>query len=322
MDNKTVTNFKKLKKIHYPITPFNLFSPVSTVFLDNVTYEEQLLGLYKLYNEFIEQYNILANAVTELQEIVDPIPGQIEALQKDVANLQDNITALQNAITSLQNALTAAINTLNQKIEAGDATTLANANSYTDESAQNTLAAANNYTDEQIANLPKGGEGTVNAGITAEIYDGTQTWAFTYDQNYKIPAGKYDNEAHIIMLSSLDVIYQDTLFYSVNLQPGGLVFDISNAPLKLDTNYLVEICFSNMSPDTASPIGLRMLTQLGQDGETRDFTVTTGAICGSVIKYSVNLPTEVIYRQASQGGSISLYDGFIRIKQWGLVEAH
>lgn len=278
MDNKS-TPLPKLTHLKYPLTPYQLFSPVSTVFLDNMTYEEQLLGLYKLYNEFITQFNTLTNAVEEMQQIVDQVP--------------DQIAAMQEAITSLQNILNNAIITLNNKID-------------------EILVAAKNYTDEEIAKIPSGGSGgDVSLGITASEYDSMQLTATDYD-DLEIEALEYDNKGRIVFFGDISTIYLQ-FKSSVTASALGTVFDLANPPVKTGRKYQIEISLGNFSLDGNTPAKLEIVGT-NTLGDTLPITVPNGG-SATVVGIFTAIPTTV--RLMSGESQITGYNAYIKIKPLG-----
>lgn len=186
---------QKVKRLRCPLTPFQLFSPVSTVFEQNMSQEEQILGLYKQFNQFVTNFNALVDFANELQKLVQDIPEQIENMQTAIDTLRDWTARQLIQITA--------------DYKTGD---------------ENTLAAAKKYTDEEIAKLPDDGlvrnpiTGTITststaledlfglhrgealtAGeydaleLTAEAYDERELTAFDYDMYGKMYLGVYNH---------------------------------------------------------------------------------------------------------------------------------
>lgn len=286
MDNQNLINLHKLRHLRYPLTPYQLFSPVSTVFLDNLTYEDQLLGLYKLYNELITQFNSLTQAVQEMQEIVDKVPDQIAAMQK-------NIEEMQQAITSMQNILNAAIITLNQKIDSS-------------------LQEAKNYTDQEIAKIPSSGGGcNASFGITAAEYDSMNLAATDYD-DLEIAASEYDNKGRIVFFGDVSTIY---LQFKSSITASALetVFDLANPPVKLNRKYQIEISLGNFSLDGNTPAKLEIVGT-NTLGNTLPITVPNGG-SATVVGIFTAVPTAV--RLMSGESQITGYNAYIKIKPLG-----
>lgn len=275
---KLTVQLKPLKRLRCPLTPYQLFTPVSSVFLDNLTYEEQLLGLYKLYNEFIIEYNKLIQAVSEMQEIIDQIPDQIKEMQE--------------AITSMQNILNTAIITLNQKID-------------------NTLAAAKQYTDEEIAKIQPGGGGSASFGITAKEYDSMQLAATDYD-DMNISAIEYDNKARIVFFGDVSTIYLQ-FKNNVTASALGTVFDLANPPVILGRRYQIEISLGNFNLNGNNPAKLEIVGT-NTLGNTLPITVPNGG-SASVVGIFTAIPTVV--RLMSGENDITGYNAYIKIKPLG-----
>ncbi len=276
----------KLRHLHWPLTPYQLFSPVSTVFSNNLTYEDQLLGLYKLYNDLITQFNLLTAAVEEMQEIVDQVPDQIAAMQK-------NIEEMQEAITSMQNILNTAIITLNQKIDKN-------------------LQEAKDYTDQEIAKIPGGGGGgNASFGITAAEYDSMNLAATDYD-DLEITASEYDNKGRIVFFGDDSTIYLQ-FKSSVTANALETVFDLANPPVKLNRKYQVEISLGNFSLDGNTPAKLEIVGT-NTLGNTLPITVPNGG-SATVVGIFTEVPTAV--RLMSGESQITGYNAYIKIKPLG-----
>lgn len=74
-------NTKIIHKFKCPINAPQLFQPIASVYLHNLTYEEQLLGMCKKINEIIEDVNQFGNIITNF-------PAEIENLTKLLNNLE------------------------------------------------------------------------------------------------------------------------------------------------------------------------------------------------------------------------------------------
>lgn len=180
-----------IHKFKCPITAPQLFQPITTVFLDNLTYEEQLLGMFKKLNELIEQYNTLS-------ELVQQFPEQIAELQESVTALT---TYLNNEIQNLLN-----------EIYNGDEKTYKKSRNYTD--------LENQKIQKQIDNLimqndpvydPTTGivdpvqvvvmniyESCRCGALTAGEYDSLELTAEGYD-NHQLSAKQYDQHAKSLL---------------------------------------------------------------------------------------------------------------------------
>lgn len=275
---QSITNLRHLR---FPLTPYQLFSPVSTVFLDNLTYEEQLLGLYKLYNEQVTAINQISSAITELQQYVDKIPE------------------LEDAIKTLQVQLLNAITTLTNAINTGDA---------------NTLKAAKKYTDDEIAKIQPGGGGggsTLNAGITAGRYDAMGLAAVGYD-DMNITAREYDEQAQIIFFGDLSTVYMQ-FKSSVTADALENVFDLRAPPIERGRRYQIEISLGNFSLNGNNPAKLEIVGS-NTLGNTLPITVPNGGSATVVGIFNV-VPTAV--RVMSGEEVITGQNAYIKIKPLG-----
>lgn len=280
MDNQP--QYQPKRKLKCPLTPYQLFSPVSTVFLDNMTAEEQVLGLYKQFNDFINSWNALVETINSL------------------AALPDQMKELQDAMTLLQNTVTEKLLALAQAVSAGD---------------KATLEAANKYTDEQIAKIPPStGGGECCLGITAGEYDSIGIGAVYYD-NLQITAKEYDNRGRIIFFGDMSTIY---LQYDSNIIASALetVFDLGNPPVKIGRVYQFEISLGTFSLDSGSPAHLEIVGQ-NTKGNTLPITIPSGG-SATVAGIFNEVPTSV--RLMSGEDQISAHNAYIKIKPLG--EAH
>lgn len=290
MENKHI---KPVKPLRCPLTPYQLFSPVSTVFLDNLTYEEQLLGLYKLYNEFIIKYNELIELVSTFQEQIDENANQIRIIQNSLAELSKQMSKTVEALL--------------KKIENGDAATIKSATDYTNQQFE----IAIDYIDQQIKKIEVFRCGYLYGAISAGEYDGLEITAADYEV-YEMSAYEYDTRAKYILLGEDGSIYLDfrDTFTASSLEN---VFDLRAPPIKLGKRYLFEISLGNFSLDGNEPAHLEIVGR-NTLGETLPITVPNGglsAICGIFQE----IPTSV--RMMSGSNQITGYNAYIKIKPLG-----
>lgn len=274
--------FTPIKKLKCPLTPYQLFTPVSTVFLDNLTQEEQLLGLYKLYNEFVEQFNQIIPVINVLQEWVTKLPEELDAMKA--------------MISALQTQLLKAIETLSTAIYNGDAST---------------LAAAKQYTDKEIAKIPQGGGGEASFGITATEYDSAEITAGAYD-SLSITAKEYDTRGRIIFFGDMSTVYLD-FHASVVADALETVFNLRDPPIIFNRAYQIEISLGNFSLDAGAPAHLEIVGA-NTLGNTLPITVPNGG-SATVVGIFTAIPTEV--RLMSGEDEISAHNAYIKIKPLG-----
>ena len=282
--NNEPPKYKPLKHLRWPFTPYKLFSPVTTVFEDAMTYEEQLLGLYKLYNQFITEYNKIIESLQELQELVDTLPDRMDAIELAMKVLQSNTA---KRLAELAN-----------QIAQGD---------------KNTLASANKYTDDEIAKL-KGQittGGSASFGITAGEYDSMNLTATDYD-DMNITAREYDERGRIVFFGDVSTIY---LQFKNTVTANTLenVFDLANPPVKLGRRYQFEISLGNFSLDGNEPAHLEIVGN-NTLGNTLPITVPNGG-SATVVGIFNTIPTAV--RIMSGQEQITAYNAYIKIKPLG-----
>lgn len=77
-------NVTKIRKFKCPLNAPQLFQPIASVYLDNLTYEEQLLGMCKKINEIITIVNSFEDIISEFPEEIANIESSLTALQLDM----------------------------------------------------------------------------------------------------------------------------------------------------------------------------------------------------------------------------------------------
>lgn len=145
-----------VKPLKWPLTPYQLFSPISSTFLNNLTQEEQILGLYKRFNEFVVKFN-------EILSIINPLAQEMENLSSLVHNLEGQ---LLTQFTELV-----------ERIEAGDLATLKSAKDYTDKKFnQIDVVRYGALTVSEYDSLELTAEQYDNYNMTAREYDTKAKW--------------------------------------------------------------------------------------------------------------------------------------------------
>jgi hypothetical protein len=185
------------------IPPIGFFQPISTDPKDMMTDVEYLLGILKKLNEVIKQVN--SNT-----EFIENYAGKIEEIEAEVASLRQEMTAFEEQINSEINDRFAQIKI---ELQSMIATTLVQANAYTDATAANlrdeirqialgqitvfdpTSGMLNNLQDT----LDNMYGATREEAITASEYDTLELTATTYD-GYEITAFDYDRYAKTILM--------------------------------------------------------------------------------------------------------------------------
>lgn len=285
MDNNPI--YHKFKHIRCPLTPYQLFSPVSSVFLNNLTQEDQILGLYNQFNQFITRFNQLLNVVEEMSKIVDAVPDQIADMQNTINNF---ITLYTQKFVELAEA-----------VATGD---------------QNTLAAAKQYTDQEIAKITPGGgggNGIAYGALTASQYDSLGLAAVDYD-DYNLTAFTYDYYAKYYLLGADGSIYLKFL-PSVNVNALETVFDLANPPVELNKRYEITISLGNFSLDGNEPAHLEIVGN-NTLGNTLPITVPSG---GSATVVAIWTEKPTIVRGMSSQTQVTGYNAFIKIKPLGEI---
>lgn len=185
------------------IPPIGFFEPISVDPNDMMTDVEFLLGVLKKLNEVILQTN-------KNTEFIDNYSGKIEEIEAEVNALREEMTAFENEVNqniSLQFAQ------IKLELQAMIATTLTQANAYTDAIASQLEAEIQEISIGQISLFdPTTGLysplqvvidniytlGRTDA-LTATEYDTLELTATAYDA-YELTAREYDNNAKSLLV--------------------------------------------------------------------------------------------------------------------------
>lgn len=187
------------------IPPIGFFDPISVDPKDMMTDVEYLLGILKKLNEMIGQLNSNTTFIEEYS-------GKIEEIENDIASLRTEMTNFENQINA---EITTRFNEIKVELQSAIATTLIQANAYTDATAANLREEIQAISLGQIT-LFDPTTGTLNnlqtvidniyntsreEAITASEYDGLQLTATTYDGE-EITAFNYDRYGKTILMGS------------------------------------------------------------------------------------------------------------------------
>lgn len=187
------------------VPPIGFFDPISTDPKDMMTDVEYLLGILKKLNEIIAQVN--SNT-----EFINEYSGKIEELEKEISDLRLELNDFEYQVT---NDINYRFEVIKTELRSAIATTLTQANAYTD-----TIAAQLRDEIQQVSlgqiTLYDPTTGTMNNlqtvidniystsredAITASEYDALELTASTYD-GYEITAFDYDRYAKSILMAS------------------------------------------------------------------------------------------------------------------------
>lgn len=187
------------------IPPIGFFDPISVDPKDMMTDVEYLLGILKKLNEVIKQVNSNTEFISEYS-------GKIEEIEAQIAGLRNEMTEFENQINQ---DITARFNAIMIELRAMIATTLTQANAYTDVVAQGLEGEIQNIaigqitvydpttgTTESLQTVIDNLYGTTREeAITATEYDDLELTATTYD-GYEITAFNYDKYGKTILMSA------------------------------------------------------------------------------------------------------------------------
>lgn len=184
------------------IPPIGFFDPISVDPKDMMTDVEYLLGILKKLNEMIAQLN--SNTA-----FIEEYSGKIEEIEADIAALKNEMVEFESEINE---EITTRFNAIKLDLQSAIATTLLQANAYTDATAANLREEIQAVSLGQITlfdpttgslnNLQVVIDNIYNTSreeaLTATEYDGLQLSATTYD-GYQITAFNYDRYGKTIL---------------------------------------------------------------------------------------------------------------------------
>lgn len=184
------------------IPPIGFFDPISVEPKDMMTDVEYLLGILKKLNEMIAQLN--SNT-----KFIEEYAGKIEEIEAEIAALKNEMIEFESEINE---EITTRFNAIKLDLQSAIATTLLQANAYTDATAATLREEIQAVSLGQIT-LFDPTTGTLNnlqvvidniyntsreEALTATEYDGLQLSATTYD-GYQITAFNYDRYGKTIL---------------------------------------------------------------------------------------------------------------------------
>lgn len=187
------------------IPPIGFFDPISVDPKDMMTDVEYLLGILKKLNEMIAQLNSNTKFIEEYS-------GKIEEIETEINALRNEMTDFENEIN---NEITTRFNAIKLELQAAIATTLIQANAYTDAMAsvlrqeiqdvslgQITLYDPTTGQMNSLQNVIDNIYGsTREEAITAGEYDALELTATTYD-GYELTAFNYDRYGKTLLMGS------------------------------------------------------------------------------------------------------------------------
>lgn len=185
------------------IPPIGFFNPISVDPKDMMTDVEYLLGILKKLNSMIAQLN--SNT-----EFIEEYNGKIEKIEAEILSLRTEMTEFENQVNADINNRFYQIKI---ELQSAIATTLLQANAYTDATAATLRDEIQAVSLGQITlydpttgttnNLQTVIDNIYNASreeaITAGEYDGLELMASTYD-GYEISAFNYDRYGKTILV--------------------------------------------------------------------------------------------------------------------------
>lgn len=187
------------------IPPIGFFDPISVDPKDMMTDVEYLLGILKKLNEMIAQLNSNTKFIEEYS-------GKIEEIETEINALRNEMNDFENEIN---NEITTRFNAIKLELQAAIATTLIQANAYTDAMAsvlrqeiqdvslgQITLYDPTTGQMNSLQNVIDNIYGsTREEAITAGEYDTLELTATTYD-GYELTAFNYDRYGKTLLMGN------------------------------------------------------------------------------------------------------------------------
>lgn len=185
------------------IPPIGFFDPISVDPKDMMTDVEYLLGILKKLNSMIAQIN--ANT-----EFIDKYSGKIEEIEAEINALRQEMTDFE---TEINEEITTEFNAIKIQLQSMIATTLLQANAYTDAVAANLENEIQQISIGQIVLFdPTTGlysplqivvDNLYNSSrenaLTATEYDALELTATAYDA-YELTATEYDQNAKTLLV--------------------------------------------------------------------------------------------------------------------------
>ena len=186
------------------IPPIGFFEPISVDPKDMMTDVEYLLGILKKLNSMIAQLN--SNTA-----FIEEYSGKIEEIEKEIAALESEMTEFEDQINA---DITTRFNAIKVELQSAIATTLIQANAYTDATASVLRQEIQNVSLGQITlfdpttgslnNLQSVIDNIYNTSreeaLTATEYDALQLTATAYD-GYELTAFNYDRYGKTLLTS-------------------------------------------------------------------------------------------------------------------------
>lgn len=186
------------------IPPIGFFDPISVDPKDMMTDVEYLLGILKKLNEVIAQVNSNTDFIEKYSGKIEEIEAKIDQLYIDFDKYKQDT----------QNAIAAQFAEIKIQLQSAIATTLTQANAYTDAVASNLENEIQNISLGQITVYdPSTGilsplqtvidniyGSTREEAITATEYDSLELTATAYD-GYEITAFNYDKYGRTILMN-------------------------------------------------------------------------------------------------------------------------
>lgn len=189
------------------IPPIGFFEPISVDPKDMMTDVEFLLGVIKKLNEIILQTN-------KNTEFIDEYTGKIEEIEREIASLRQEMTDFETEINA---SITMQFNDIKAQLQSMIATTLIQANAYTDSVAAGLEDEIEQISIGQISLFdPTSGiysplqividnlyNSSRESALTATEYDtlddGEPLTATSYDA-YELTASEYDQNGKTLLV--------------------------------------------------------------------------------------------------------------------------
>lgn len=185
-----------------PIPNTSIFEPVTSVYENNLTYVEFLLGILKKLNEMVEQVN-------RNTEFIDDYDGRIESVEKEITQLRVDLEegiARQDAeiearFTQIESSLRTMISVALDESKAYSDALYRILDSKIDQVAVGQINVYDPTTGEisPLQDVLNNLAGSTKNALTASEYDGLALTATAYDDK-EISAFNYDYNGKAILM--------------------------------------------------------------------------------------------------------------------------
>lgn len=182
------------KIIQIPIPNTSIFEPVTSVYENNLTYVEFLLGILKKLNETITQVNDNTSFIENYDERIEAVEKAIATLRSEVeASIDSQNQYIEQRFNEITASLNGMINALRLELKSYSDTLYRELDAKIDQVAVGQINVYNPATGmiQPLQDVLNDLAGQSKKGLTATEYDELELTATAYDA-YQISAYNYD----------------------------------------------------------------------------------------------------------------------------------